>query len=162
MGHSPNQSAQAATVTSGINGEALFTFATEHTLFKGAPVVIAGTAPGNFTDGTTYFVVGDNNFASNAFALAATDGGAPIAFSSAGSSVTVGIASGTYRVIRSEHVVTEQWITGASSAANAKSIAKDPTQNNQNKFWKRRRVYQLANPYEDTFEYVVSAADDGT
>ena len=165
MGHSPNQGSQSVTVTqSGANGAALFTTTNPHTFYPDQPVVLSGSsAPGNFSNGTTYYVVFGPNFGSNTFSLSATAGGTPIAYSSAGSSETVGMPTGTYRIIRVEHVVTEQWLTGQGSASAAKAAAKDPTQFNQNQFWKRRRVFQLlGTPNEDTFEYIVSAQDDGT
>lgn len=151
--------------TGGIGGVALFTTTGEHTLGKGNPLVISGTAPTGFTDGTTYYVADDTNFSSSTFALAATQEGAPIAASDAGASVVVSWPTGTFRVIRMEHVVTEMILTGQANAAAARTVARDPQQMNQNQNWKRRRVIQ--NPssgvtnHGDVFEYVVSALDDG-
>lgn len=168
MGHSPNQQTQNVTVsaTGGPGGSALFTTTTPHTFYSNQPVVLGGTAPTGFTaTSVTYYVV---NRTDMTFGLAATPSGAAIAASSAGTSVTVGMPTGTFRVLRIHKVVTEQWLTGQANASAAKVAAKDPTQFNQNQFWKKRHVFQfLGNPsatvpYEDEFEYVVSSFDDGT
>lgn len=143
----------------------MFTTAAEHTLQKGDPVVLGGTAPTGFTDGTTYYVDKGRDFSSTTFALAATPAGAAIPASDAGASVTISWPTGTFRIIRMEHVVTEMILTGQSNATAARAAARDPTQFNQNQYWRRRKVLQ--NPsstvtnHGDVFEYVVSAVDDG-
>ena len=171
MGHSPNQNSQSVTCapTGGIGGVALFSTAAPHTYYKNQPVVLGGgAAPTGFTLGTTYYVCADQNYSDDTFALSATPSGPAIVASSAGTSVTAGMPAGTYRVLRITKVVEEQWLTGQANAAAAKAYAKNPTQGNVAKNWLKRHVYQfLGNPsaqvgYEDEFEYVVSAADDGT
>lgn len=145
---------------------ALFSTAAAHTLQKGNPVIIGGTAPTGFTaTSVTYYVADDTNFSTTTFALAAAPEGPPIAASDAGTTVTVSWPTGTFRIVRMEHVVTEMILTGQSNATAARNAAKDPTQFNLNKNWIRRRVLQ--NPssgtanHGDVFEYVVSAVDDG-
>ena len=171
MGHSPNQNAQNVTCapTGGIGGVALFSTTSPHTYFKNQPVILGGTtAPTGFTLGTTYYVAADQNYSDTTFALAATPSGTPIVASTAGTAVTSGMPTGTYRVLRLRRVIEEQWLTGQANAAAAKAYAKNPASGtNQNQFWRRRNVMQFMNQgasldVEDPFEYVVSAADDGT
>ena len=171
MGHSPNQQAQNLTIVynGGIGGVTLFSTAAPHTLYKNQPVILGGTtAPTGFTLGTTYYVCADQNYSDTTFALSATPSGTPITASTNGTAVTVGMPTGTYRVVRIKRIVEEQWLTGQGSASAAKIAAKNPAGNNQTKFWQFRHVYQyLGNPsatvpYEDEFEYIVSAIDDGT
>ncbi len=171
MGHSPNQQTQTVTCspTGSPVGAALFTTATPHTLFKNQPVILSGTtAPSGFTNGTTYYVVAyDGSWTDTTFSLSATPSGPAIVASSAGSAESVGMPTGTFRVLRINKIVEEQWLTGQANASAAKVYAKNPTQGNQNQFWLRRHVYQFigtggTSDTEDVFEYVVSAQDDGT
>ena len=171
MGHSPNQQAQNVTVTptgAAGTGAALFATASPHTYYKNQPVVLGGTtAPTGFVLGTTYYVVWDGNYTDLTFSLSATPSGPAIVASSAGTAVTVGMPTGTYRVVRIKKIVEEQWLTGQGSAAAAKAFAKNPAQGNQNQFWLKRHPYQFIGTgpgadTEDPFEYVVSAIDDGT
>lgn len=170
MGHSPNQSSVSVTCapTGAVGGAALFSTANPHTYFKNQPVVLGGTtAPTGFTLGTTYYVVADGNYTDLTFSLSATPSGAPIGGSSAGTAVTVGMPPNTFRVVRIKKIVEEQWVIGQATAALAKAYAKNPAQGNQNQNWLKRHPYQFigmaaGNDTEDPFEYVVSAADDGT
>lgn len=144
---------------------ALFSTATAHTLQKGDPVVLGGTAPTGFSLATTYYVDKGRTFSSTTFALAATPDGVAIVASDAGASVTFSWPTGTFRVVRAEHVVTEMILTGQANAAAARAAARDPTQFNQNQYWKRRKVIQLPmssiHNHSDVFEYIVSSVDDG-
>lgn len=74
---------QAVTATSAT--PAVFTL-NAHTLVNGNAVTIGGTPPTGFTAGTVYWVVAS---ATNTFQLAASPGGAALASSSAGTSVTI-------------------------------------------------------------------------
>lgn len=160
MGHSPNYASQTVTINI---ASGVVSAAAPHNLRKGDPIAFAttGALPTGLTAGTTYYVANTPSFSSTTFQVSATLGGAAIALSGTQSGVqTVAAPSGTYRVVRIMHTVTEQILTGQANAAAAKAAAKDPTQFNIAKNWRERRVMQIVG--EDAFEYVVSAADDGT
>lgn len=92
-----NQGASVScTVSSGTGAAALFTGTNTYT--AGLPVVLnptTTTAPGNFIKGALYYVAASPAPTGSAFYLALSPGGTAIAYSSAGSGVTVGNSTPT-------------------------------------------------------------------
>lgn len=174
QGHSPPSESTPYTVTisigGGFGGAGVISLL-NHGLSKGHAVVFAtsGALPTGLTAGTTYYVVPDQNFNDNQFAVAATQNGPAIVTSGSQSGTqTQSQPTNTFRVLRLSKVVTETYVIAANAIA-----AKAAARLLGNEKWARRHVRQYPSAVsagpgnanttgtEDVFEYDTVSSDDG-